>query len=450
MTNKTCVFTILGLLISSSALAASQVGHTEIAKWQYGKSGAVSLTYDDGSINQFRVAVPIMDSFGFPATFFIITGEIPGSQYHGTFIGRPTKAIIQETASEPTNQDNFFERASAIRFLGDQETRDSQTQAGELYDESNKFDQAYQLIDEAYAKLRRDVFKPAPEHEGSADGEHITWDELSALAGRGYEFASHTVTHPRLAVLDDANLVYELEKSRQDILDHLGFKHTFSVECPYGTENERAVRTALARYQVARNHMPDPYVEDIDRGSDMDPVGSSKEYVRWQRGALTETPMPVMKSWIDTTATRGNIWLALVFHGVDGIGWKPTTGAELSEYFGYIESKRDKLWVATFQDVAKYMRERMHGNVASYRDGDVISVVLRDDLTDLSYDIPLTLKTFVPSEWPAVEVRQGARTTRVRVARDKGNNFVLYQAVPNAEVVTLVSAPAGMQQIQTR
>ena len=155
MTNKTCVFTILGLLISSSALAASQVGHTEIAKWQYGKSGAVSLTYDDGSINQFRVAVPIMDSFGFPATFFIITGEIPGSQYHGTFIGRPTKAIIQETASVPTNQDNFFERASAIRFLGDQETRDSQTQAGELYDESNKFDQVYQLIDEAYANCKR-------------------------------------------------------------------------------------------------------------------------------------------------------------------------------------------------------------------------------------------------------------------------------------------------------
>jgi len=47
-------------------------------------------------------------------------------------------------------------------------------------------------------------------------------------------------------------------------------------------------------------------------------------------------------------------------------------------------------------------------------------------------------------------VRQGARTTRVKVARDKGNNFVLYQAVPNAEVVTLVSAQAGMQQNQTR
>ena len=117
----------------------------------------------------------------------------------------------------------------------------------------------------------------------------------------------------------------------------------------------------------------------------------------WQRGALTGRPC--RDQVVDRHDRHArNIWLALVFHGVDGIGWKPTTGAELREYFGYIESKQDKLWVATFQDVAKYMRERMHGNVASYRDGDVISVVLRDDLTDLSYDIPLTLKTFVPSD----------------------------------------------------
>lgn len=106
------------LVFLSHVFCLGQVGDTEIAKWQYAKKGAVSLTYDDGSINQFRVAVSIMDSFRFPATFFIITGNIPGSQFQGTFIGRPTKTIISETASIPTNKDNFFERASAIGFLG--------------------------------------------------------------------------------------------------------------------------------------------------------------------------------------------------------------------------------------------------------------------------------------------------------------------------------------------
>jgi peptidoglycan/xylan/chitin deacetylase (PgdA/CDA1 family) len=437
MTNNLRLIAMTAFLISVTPLLAAQIGHTEIAKWQDGKSGAVSLTYDDGSINQFRVAVPIMDSLGLPATFFIITGEMPGAQYHGTFIGRPTNAIIEETATVATNKDNFFERASAIRFLGDRETREAQSQAGELYDEGKKLDEAYKVIDEAYAKVRRGGFKVATQNEGSDDRGHVTWDELKAMAARGHEFASHTVTHPRLAVLDDANVVYELEKSRQEILDHLGFKHTFSVECPYGTENDRAVQAALLRYPAARNFMPDSFVEDIERGSDTDPAASRKEYVRWQRGALTKTSMQEMKSWIDTTAAHGNIWLALVFHGVDGIGWEPTTGPELKEYFGYIKSQEDKLWVANFQDVAKYMRERMHGTVTSYREGDVISVVLRDDLTDISYDLPLTMKTEISSAWQTVQIRQGARKTQAKIAREKGKSYALYRAIPNGEVVTV-------------
>jgi len=92
-----------------------------------------------------------------------------------------------------------------------------------------------------------------------------------------------------MAVLDDANLVYDLEMSRQVILDQLGFKHTFSVECPYGTENDRAVQAALLRYQLARNYMPDADVDDLDRSNDMDPTTSREKYVRWRRGPLTKT-----------------------------------------------------------------------------------------------------------------------------------------------------------------
>ena len=235
--------------------------------------------------------------------------------------------------------------------------------------------------------------------------------------------------------------MYELEKSRQEILDRLGFKHTFSVECPYGTENQRAVRFALERYQLARNRMPDVFVEDIDRFSDTDPVSSKREYVRWQRGALTETSMGVMKSWVDVTASHDNIWLVLVFHGVDGIGWKPKTGLELKEYFGYIKSKEGKLWVATFQDVAKYMREREHSTVHSYIEDNQISVVLRDDLTEASYDLPLTLKTQVPSGWHEVQVRQGDQMKRVEAFQEKGTSYVVYQAAPNAEVVLIDPVP---------
>src|SRR4029079_6946589 len=78
------VVTFTAAIVIFSCFAVGQVGKTQMTKWEDGKNGALSLTCDDGSINQSRVAVPIMDSFGFPATFFIITGNIASSQYHCT------------------------------------------------------------------------------------------------------------------------------------------------------------------------------------------------------------------------------------------------------------------------------------------------------------------------------------------------------------------------------
>ena len=100
-----------------SVIYTAANSQTEIMTWQDGKKGAVSITYDDGSINQFKYALPVMKRLHLPATFYIITGPIPGSKYPGKFIGRPATEIISETATVPTNAD-YFERASAAKYLG--------------------------------------------------------------------------------------------------------------------------------------------------------------------------------------------------------------------------------------------------------------------------------------------------------------------------------------------
>jgi peptidoglycan/xylan/chitin deacetylase (PgdA/CDA1 family) len=420
----------------------SQVGcskreiRTDIAKFQDGKAAAVSLTYDDGSANQFRIAVPLMESSGFPATFHIITGEISGSRYTGRFIGRSTEAIVRETARLPTSSANFFERASAIGHLGLKGAREYHTRAGELFEEGDT-DAAFRLIDEAYLKVRRGDFKPEKSVQEPGENGVLTWDGLKMLADRGFEISSHTITHPRLAVLDEANLVYELEKSQEDILSHLGPKHTFTIECPYGTEDARVIREALARYPASRNRLPEPFLEELNRWNDKAPGASNKEYVQWQRGVLTATPLGSMKSWVDTVVRHDNIWLVLVFHGIDSVGWEPKTGAELKEYFGYIKSLEERIWVATFQDVTKYIRERMHSRVTASTRGRIIEVDLRHDLPEDLYDLPLTLKTYVPAGWQSVEVKQGDLASRAAAARDERGRFVLYQAVPNFGLVTL-------------
>src|SRR5687767_15773551 len=113
-----CIAIVLFCALQTAAVWG-QEPRTEITKWQDGKQAAVSITYDDSTINQFRIAVPMMNERGLPATFFVITGEIPGSENMPTFVGRPIMEIIRESAKVPTNKDNAYERSSMLRYLGE-------------------------------------------------------------------------------------------------------------------------------------------------------------------------------------------------------------------------------------------------------------------------------------------------------------------------------------------
>jgi len=424
------------LLIGVSTLPQSSMGQTEITKWQYGKKAAVSVTYDDGTINQFRKALPIMNRLNIPATFFIITGQIPGSNYHGKFIGRPVSQIIEETATIPTNKTNLFERSSAACYLGLQGTRAYHTRAGALVD-ADKPEEAYIVIDELYQKVRKGEFQPDNTANEMNKVQGITWEDIKVYTAQGHEFASHTVTHPYVCALDEVNALYELEKSREDILKQLGPEYTFSAEVPYGTENERAMEYAHQVYPALRNRMPEPFMEELNRSSRKDPGTFNKEYVQWQRGTTTKTPLPLMKSWIDTTVAKENIWLVLVIHGVDGIGWEAVPSEALDEYFQYMKSKEDDLWIATFADATKYMRERMHATVQSKKKGKMIRVNLTHTLDKTMYDIPLTLKTYVPRTWKVINVKQGKENKSYPLQQDDKGSYVLYQSNPNAGVIEL-------------
>ncbi|WP_183563844.1 polysaccharide deacetylase family protein [Mucilaginibacter sp. SP1R1] len=436
---KKLLLLLLIIIIWYTNLVKAQPGKTSITKWQYDRTGAVSITWDDGSINQFKVALPILNRLQLKSTFFIITGQIPGSQYHGRFIGRPVKDIINETATVPTNKTNFYERASAAGYLGLIGPLDYHYQAGSLID-AGKPNEAYKVIDDCYSKVRKGEFKPGIQHNTEyTDAHGTTWADIKKYAAQGHEFASHMITHPRLAALDETNMLYELEKSRLDVLHHLGVRYTFSAEGPFGTENERVVAYASKIYPALRNRMPEPWLKEISRSNPATPGNTNKEYVQFQRGATTQTPLPVMKSWVDTTLNRKDTWLVLTHHGVDGIGWEALSHQELDEYFTYIKNHENKLWVASFGDVAKYMRERQSAKVQSIIKSGTVTVTISHPLNKTMYNLPLTLKTYLPANWKSAIITQGNTSKTTQVATDALGTYVLYQAYPNSIPVILIS-----------
>ncbi len=424
--------TLLTVLVALFIHAQTLTGQTEISKWQYGKKGAVSITYDDGSINQFRKAVPIMNQLNMPGTFFINTGNIPGSVYQAKFIGRPVKEIINEAKTIPTTRNNFYERASAARFLGYRGISEYFTNAGGQLD-AGREEEAFRIIDDLYRKVNCGEFLPETGSERKGNRENIlTWDMIKTFASQGHEFASHTIGHPYLGVLDEPNMIYELEKSRDDILNQLGPKHTFSAETPYCSQDERVLDYAFRFYPAVRSGLTDEFFQQIRFSSHKTPVSQENEYVQWQRGTYTKIPLSVYKDWVDTTVCQNNIWLVLIIHGLDGIGWEPVKSEEIDEYFRYIKSKENDLWIATYGDVTRYIRERMKAEVKSSETRRKITVTLKHSLDKNIYDLPLTLRTVVKPGWDEVTVRQNGIEKRIKTQQEGEVTFVLYQALPNS------------------
>ena len=445
---QTALVTGLLSLVSVSA----QEPRTEITKWQDGKLAAVSMTYDDSTINQFRVALPMMNERGLPATFFVITGEIPGSEYRPTFVGRPIMDIIRESAKVPTNKDNALERSSMLRYLGEVQRVDivlknfRPNSAGGLIEKGQfaEFDKVLAMLRESgetYAVGSKPVVPVRSQETGRPPAIHpggLTWEEFRQAGKQGHEIGNHLVSHAHTPGLDEANILYEAMKADEDIRAQMGPEHTFSIESSYGIHDPRVEKILVPRFPLTRNWVTDEFMDGILRGDDRDPATMKKEYVQWQRGPITKTTVEEMTGWIDKSLATGT-WLVLVIHGVEGIGYQPIPAAHLRAYFDYMKANEQRLWVATFRDAGKYARERMASKVNTKQSGDAIEVTVNHSLDPKLYNLPLTARTTVPAQWKSVQFTQGKTTRTLPVQQERGSSYVMYRVMPNGPVARLTS-----------
>jgi len=449
---------VVATLLMATSVYAQSSG-SEITKWQDGRSACVSITYDDSSINQFRVAIPLMNERSLPGTFFIITGDIDGSRYLPTFAGRPIVDIIRESENTPTANGNLLERASMLNYLSTvlhvPELQGFRAQSLQRPIMRGDITATAAIVDPLMARLRQSgasysngPLKTAPPlrepGDTSADwpGDrryHLTWDELRRHMTEGHEMANHTITHALLPVMNEANIAYELDQSKKEMLEQLGPKSQFSVEAPFGIDDPRVKDVVSSRFPVTRNWVQDDFMTGILRGGRTDPTTSTKEYVQWQRGPLTATPLAEMKGWVETSMDHG-IWLVLVFHGIEGIGWQPITTENLRIYLDYISDRKPRLWVATYQDAAKYARERHASAIVAKVGSDRIEVTVTHSLDKKLYDLPLTVKTRLPADWKLAHFQQGNDTRWLPVNHEGDSAFVLYRIAPNGPPAVLEKA----------
>lgn len=441
---------ICGLAVTVGSAQGPQGARTEITKWQDGRDAAIAITYDDSTINQFRIALPLMNARGLVGTFFIITGQIPGSTHMPTFVGRPIMDILKESATVPTSEQNVYERTSMLRYL-------SVVQLNEIAMQNNAPPTNPAAVDAVLAKLRATgqtytvgaiPYTPIRSEEAQSGRPRadepggLTWDEIRKTAAQGHEIANHAVSHARMTILDEANILYEVERARDELRDKLGEKHTFSLESPFGIRDEHSRRVLISRFDLVRNWVHDmdaEYMDGFMRGNNTAPATSTKPYLEWERGPVTATTTAEMKGWVDTSVTTG-AWLVLVIHGINGLGYQPLPTENVTYLFDYIKANSDsgKLWAPTYQDGVKYVRERMRAKIDTRQNGPAIEVTITHPLDPKKYDVPLTARTTVPAQWTSAKVTQGRDIKTIPVQKDGA--YVQYRVMPNAGAVRIEKA----------
>ncbi len=233
---------------------------------------AAAITFDDGFLNNYSVALPILMKHNVPATMFLTTGYIGGNGAK-LWTERVDSIIYSSTLPRLKVQMN----GQPVEFdVSSQKAREQASDRIRSYLKSqNPEEREKQIIAlERQIEHERDFIDEMEERY-----KFMSWEDAKVLAESGMELGSHTVSHAILSTLATDKLKEELRDSKitieeklqrecplfsypngttrdftqrdQDMLKKLGYRAAFSQV--YGFNSVGDNPYALKRINIARS-----------------------------------------------------------------------------------------------------------------------------------------------------------------------------------------------------
>lgn len=215
------------------------------------------ITFDDGHLDNYTHAYPILRSLGLPAAIFLSTGYV-GTQGQFWFdriatllyYAPPGWHRVPGLESEIHVGDIISRRAATEQVLG----------------HAKRLPNARRL---ALVQTLEQQLAPHVPCGRALPSAALSWDQVREMAAGGIEFGSHCVTHPVMSTLDDESLRFEMAHSRETIRSETG-QAADVIAYPVGREYAFDQRVApLAR--SCGYHLGFSYVAGVDRLETLDP-----------------------------------------------------------------------------------------------------------------------------------------------------------------------------------
>ena len=199
----------------------------------------------------------------------------------------------------------------------------------------------------------------------SPDYPWMTWEQVADLSKRGHEMSNHTWNHPSLPSLSLDEVRQELAHC-DSVLEAVTGKRPVSMAYPYNAMSPEVValceegRVGTRTYQTG--------------------LGQKESY----------TTADSMRVWLQELLETGE-WGITMTHGTT-YGWDMwDEPALLYQFYDEVKAQEDKVWVATFAEVAAYRAEREAAVVSVQGTSNSATISVQHSLDATLFAEPLTV-----------------------------------------------------------
>jgi hypothetical protein len=143
-------------------------------------------------------------------------------------------------------------------------------------------------------------------------------------------------------------------------------------------------------------------------------------------------------------------WSVYTFHGIgtQTHSWATISMDAIKGHLSYLNTNRSKVWVETFGNVARYIKERDGAKVTvTSSDDKSIKLTLTDNQQDNTiFNYPLSLRCEMPAGWTKPSVTQNGKEVKDTIVTVNSKSYIMFQAVPDGGEIVLSATTTSIKE----
>ena len=261
-----------------------------------------------------------------------------------------------------------------------------------------------------------------------------TWDTWKKVSEAGFDVQSHTVHHLVTDSPTWKNMEADYAESKEAIEANIPGIKCLTLAYPGGKGQEMNDPALAAKYYIGARSTR-PFANPANQINYME-VNASSQF------RIDDAEYPTMNlNIVFDPSPKNNLWRGWSFGFLHYIKPDDETHAAVEKKFAYVlgKVKSNDLWPALFREGCQYGQERDTAHLAvKERGADKIVFSLSDEMDDLLFDFPLTVKIRLDASWKTAKAMQGGKPAECKIVQHDGASYALVQAVPDRGDVSLV------------